>query len=346
MPEPRHTLAQFNNWVHAATRGHDPATQQRVRECAFAAYQEHLAHGLAQGLASPQARDAAIRALGDPRRINNDPDLINPFRRSPTVSESFRPLMDFLMRRKPQPARTLEVWLQIATHNLNADDKARVRSEIETHYQDARTTLLEAGSPAGEAEREALAGLGSPLVAARMFAKSYLTLSEQLYLEELRDAQRRPLWIGIAKLVAVFLAFATGTILQSLGSNHVHLSSLGSLLYLVSFLIIFGCAGNWVIAITSHYILDFQSRNATRRLKVALLALWSLILILVNAGLVGSSLLREDPASFIELSLMTLFTSGVIILFARVAFQSTMALRKKIQNLVQPSNQRGPDQYA
>jgi len=82
-----------------------------------------------------------------------------------------------------KPVTTLNQWLEIATYDLVAPAKERIRSEIEAHYAEAVANHLARGVSQGEAEMAALAELGSAPAAAKKFSKQFLSESAVSRLE-------------------------------------------------------------------------------------------------------------------------------------------------------------------
>lgn len=69
----------------------------------------------------------------------------------------------------------LEIWLVGATYGLSAESAARVRAEIEEHYESAVSS--------GATEREALVALGDAKAANRQYKKVLLTKSDVKWLD-------------------------------------------------------------------------------------------------------------------------------------------------------------------
>ena len=82
-----------------------------------------------------------------------------------------------------KPVTTLNQWLEIATYDLVAPAKERIRSEIEAHYAEAVANHLARGVSQAEAEMAALAELGSAPAAAKKFSKQFLSESAVSRLE-------------------------------------------------------------------------------------------------------------------------------------------------------------------
>jgi hypothetical protein len=69
-------------------------------------------------------------------------------------------------------------WLGIATANLSAPAKQRIRLEIEAHYADGVESHLANGCSEDRAHAAALAELGDPIAAAKSFRRRHLTITE------------------------------------------------------------------------------------------------------------------------------------------------------------------------
>jgi hypothetical protein len=111
----------------------------------------------------------------------------------------------------------LDIWLGQATRGLSKDSTARVRSEIQEHYESARESALSGGSTVDEADRMALAALGDATVANRQYRRVLLTSSEARMLREGNSEARlvcslkwARLIIPIAALVAAAAFFSAG----------------------------------------------------------------------------------------------------------------------------------------
>lgn len=80
---------------------------------------------------------------------------------------------------KAPPPKNLGQWLKIATYDLVAPAKERIRTEIEAHYAEAVADhMAHQGVSKAEAELAALAELGDAPAAGTKFRKQYLTESE------------------------------------------------------------------------------------------------------------------------------------------------------------------------
>jgi len=83
------------------------------------------------------------------------------------------------------PDRCLAAWwLAIATRNLVAPAKERIRLEIEAHYADSLNAHLEQGRSDVEARICALNELGDPIIAAKRFRAQHLTENQATLLKE------------------------------------------------------------------------------------------------------------------------------------------------------------------
>jgi hypothetical protein len=95
---------------------------------------------------------------------------------------------------KVPPPKNLGQWLEIATYDLVAPAKERIRTEIEAHYAEAVADhMAHEGVSKADAETAALAELGDAPAAAKKFRKQYLTESEVSGNERLIKMFRR--WI-------------------------------------------------------------------------------------------------------------------------------------------------------
>ena len=103
----------------------------------------------------------------------------------------------------------LEAWLAIANRGLSAESAAAVRTEIGAHYEDAYEEATARGSHAAEAERTAVAALGSPWSANREYRRVLLTAREAKLLRQLRhSSESHEAELQIARwLASVTLAF-------------------------------------------------------------------------------------------------------------------------------------------
>lgn len=100
---------------------------------------------------------------------------------------------------------TIESWLDTATCGLAKDGAARVREEMVAHYESARDEALADGAPAEEADRVALAALGSAKAAKRANREVHVTAWESRLLREDEWVGRvmcsRRLWLALPILV-------------------------------------------------------------------------------------------------------------------------------------------------
>jgi hypothetical protein len=83
-----------------------------------------------------------------------------------------------MTERRMDHSPALETWLQKATCRLSAASAARVRTEIEAHYESAREEVLAGGTTAEEADRAAVRSLGDAKVANRQYRKILVTRDE------------------------------------------------------------------------------------------------------------------------------------------------------------------------
>jgi len=109
------------------------------------------------------------------------------------------------------PAQSLSEWLDLATQDLVPSAQARIRTEIEAHYNEAVQTRLVNGSPDDAAQATALADLGSAKSAARRFRREYLTAKEsqkaaQLMLSVKRGGSWLHLYLWLNIMAPVYLS--------------------------------------------------------------------------------------------------------------------------------------------
>ncbi len=78
----------------------------------------------------------------------------------------------------------LDGWLAQATRHLSKDSVARVRTEIQEHFEAAREAAMSNGATADEAERSALAALGDAKAANCQYRRVLLTTGEARMLRE------------------------------------------------------------------------------------------------------------------------------------------------------------------
>ena len=114
----------------------------------------------------------------------------------------------------------LDNWLEEATRRLSKASIARVRTEIQEHYESAREAAMSGGASADEADRLALAALGDAKLSNRQYRKVLLTSAEARMLRdgnwEARTVCSRPwlrwmlLAISAAALLAAIALFVTG----------------------------------------------------------------------------------------------------------------------------------------
>jgi hypothetical protein len=105
----------------------------------------------------------------------------------------------------------LDSWLKLATRCLSADSVARVRTEIQEHYESAREAAMNGGASDSDADRVALAALGDAKVANRQYRSVLLTSAEAKMLQngnrEARAICSRP-WLRWLLLAVCTGAFA------------------------------------------------------------------------------------------------------------------------------------------
>jgi hypothetical protein len=72
----------------------------------------------------------------------------------------------------------LEIWITQATRQLSADSTAKVRTEIQEHYEAARDAAMSAGSTEEAVDRLAVTALGDAKTANRQYRQVLLTADE------------------------------------------------------------------------------------------------------------------------------------------------------------------------
>ena len=78
----------------------------------------------------------------------------------------------------------LEMWLKQATKCLSADAAAKVRGEIEEHFEQAREAAALGGATEADAAQAALVALGNARAANRAYRRVLLTKNEARILRE------------------------------------------------------------------------------------------------------------------------------------------------------------------
>ena len=114
----------------------------------------------------------------------------------------------------------LDVWLERATRRLAGNSAAKVRAEIQEHYESARDAAIRDGESADEADRRAVNALGEAAAANCEHRKVLLTSAEARMLREGKWEARAIcsrrwlklalLAIPVAMLLAAAALFASG----------------------------------------------------------------------------------------------------------------------------------------
>ena len=124
----------------------------------------------------------------------------------------------------------LETWLKQATRHLSRDSAARVRSEIQEHYESAREAAMSSGSTAEEAERIVVTALGDSKAANCQYRKVLLTSAEARMLREGNWEARAVCsrlwlkWVLLAMPVVLLFAAAALFLTGTLGTARVLLA--------------------------------------------------------------------------------------------------------------------------
>ena len=122
----------------------------------------------------------------------------------------------------------LDLWIAQATCHLSRDSAVQVRREIIEHYDQEREAAVSRGVSSEEADRSAVASLGSPKAANRQYRKVLLTPEEVRMLRvgnwEARAICSRP-WLkwtllapSVAALVVSYAFFIAGRITIARGA--------------------------------------------------------------------------------------------------------------------------------
>ena len=75
-------------------------------------------------------------------------------------------------------SRALEAWLKRAAYGLSTASAAKVRTEIQEHYESAREAAIGSGATACEADHQAVIALGDPKTANCQYRSVLLTTAE------------------------------------------------------------------------------------------------------------------------------------------------------------------------
>ena len=100
-------------------------------------------------------------------------------------------------------AALLDWWLHVATKDLATGTRARIRSEIETHYAESVHSHLAEGMSEPDAQAAAFAELGEPTIAAKHFRKHHLTAVEETKLQKSEEVAAKSFTIGDALLLII-----------------------------------------------------------------------------------------------------------------------------------------------
>lgn len=141
----------------------------------------------------------------------------------------------------------LESWLQQATRHLSQNSTAKVRNEIQEHYELALEAAMESGATGDEADRQAVTALGDANSANCEYRRVLLTSAEARLLREgnweARAICSRP-WLRWVFLAAILAALCAGANLFVHGSTDLAVTLLAgamamSLLFAAPFLPIY-----------------------------------------------------------------------------------------------------------
>jgi hypothetical protein len=119
---------------------------------------------------------------------------------------------------------SLDRWLEQATRCLSKDSTAQVRKEIQEHYESEREAAVSQGIKAEEADRLAVASLGTAKAANGQYRKVLLTSAEA---RMLRDTNREArvfcssVWLKWMLLAVPVGALVASSVLFFNGKNEV-----------------------------------------------------------------------------------------------------------------------------
>ena len=105
----------------------------------------------------------------------------------------------------------IHAWLRIATRELAAPAKKRIRLEVEAHYAEAVAAHHKEGLPETYAQKKALAELGDAGKAAKCFRKRYLTTREAEGVERAFSRLGSRWWLLLNYIYCAGLFFAVKT---------------------------------------------------------------------------------------------------------------------------------------
>src|SRR5450432_2016173 len=112
----------------------------------------------------------------------------------------------------------LDSWLKQATRHLSIDSAARVRTEIQEHYESALEAAMSGGASAEEADRLAVTALGDAKDANCKYRNVLLTSAEARMLREgnweARAVCSRP-WLNWGALLLAAASFLAGAIAEA-----------------------------------------------------------------------------------------------------------------------------------
>jgi hypothetical protein len=99
-------------------------------------------------------------------------------------------------------------WFALATKNIAKSELPQLRNELEAHVVDAINVHQQTGITTLEAEQKAMLELGDPKIAARGFARTYLTAEEARRVGlETGSFPKWVKWAGAIFLIATMFVF-------------------------------------------------------------------------------------------------------------------------------------------
>jgi hypothetical protein len=103
---------------------------------------------------------------------------------------------------------TFENWFEIASKNIAKSELSQLRNELENHVFDAIHFHQQTGISMLEAEQKAVLELGDPKIAARGFARTYLTTEQARRVGlETGSFPKWVKWAGVIFLIAMTFVF-------------------------------------------------------------------------------------------------------------------------------------------
>lgn len=357
MPDPNelNIPIELHNWLRIATMDLAPAARAQVREEIISRYAEAVICAQVLGLPEAEERTDFMDDLSDPWKSRCDfnaryPLAVRP--KSPSRSDPddiwrrdlFEPIKSWRRwRQLPEPVN-LESWLAIAAYDLSEESQARIRAEIECHYQDALAFLIDSGQDEVQARREALAGLGSAREAWLRFSKSYPSRDDALRIARLKRDDR-PLWIGMTKLLLSTLIFVFTWIVPSFSMPDAYETII--LLRLLGILTYPSLGNQGFRHLKSHAILKNLARERTRSLIKFLVMVYAFVF--WGPFLIANIAFAYSQSWHLSRRALLLLDPILVLIFLICItreLQKTLPLIRWLRSQNKPSQNPGPDQFA